>query len=610
MFDASIDVGSLCVVVVVVVCSWGLSLLLSLTCWNSYKKSRPNHLYCTQCSCLQFPTMPTMPPLQYQYPSYALPPSQPYQHFQGLPHTAERLGILESGEQPAMLAPVLQSSHTSYTRGRGGMGVLETVHIPSPTREEDLDQDTTISRSFRSGAKRTSSSTNMRSLSRGATHRSGNKEPRLTLNQRFASLSKSVLPSQDANISARSNTSAQSKLSQVRMLTSPIPTEQGDLLPALTLTPGNAMRSTRKSLLSNISKRSVRSLLRRKSTKTRTLDCHQGSINVGGARSKVMTHSATKDIEQGALTSETNLETSDEEVFTSQKPRTDPELGQYHATPVNPDLPRQYSQETLLVHRPHLVTQSRGSSGGSDWSNPRKDRQVGSPGNTANADYFTKQHTPQLLDIDLDRPPREQPRTEFVPRPDKQSRRRATTSAPPRQSQTRQDGGGTQQFWSGRGTEAAAQKSLLYLKPHKAYKPGYSESDFTSQSEDETRRHNWERRGALDLPAGEPSPGSGFDLTPPMLDLSQVVPYETSAPASSAVPLLTTSALSTNPSPLQYSSVSFSQSDMSLVVSPARPPTPTLPQYASSQSSHPISLDWDNYASDPQFQHDALENFL
>jgi len=488
------------------------------------------------------------------------------------------------------------------------MAVLETVHIPSP-REEDLDHDTTISRSFRSGAKRTSSSTNMRSLSRGATHRSGNKEPRLTLNQRFASLSKSALHAQDANSSSRSNTSAQSKLSQVRTLTSPLPTGQGDLLPALTITPGNAMRSTRKSLLSNISKRSVRSLLRRKSTKTRTLDRHQGSINVGGARSKVMTLSATKDIEQGALTSETNLETSDEEVFTSQKPRTNSELGHYHATPVNPELPRQFSQENLLVHRPHLVIQSQGSSGGSDWSNPRKDRQVGSPGNTANADYFTKQHTPQLLDIDLERPPREQPRTDCVPRPDQQSRRRATTSAPPRQPQTRQDGGGTQQFQSRRGTEAAAQNNL-YVKPHKAYKPGYSESDFTSQSEDETRRHNWERRGALDLPPGEPSPGSGFDLTPPMLDLSQVVPYEAIAPTSSTVPLLTTSALSTNPSPLQYSSVSFSQSDMSLVVSPARPPTPTLPQYASSQSSHPISLDWDNYASDPQFQQDALENFI
>ena len=316
------------------------------------------------------------------------------------------------------------------------------------------------------------------------------------------------------------------------------------------------------------------------------------------------------DIEQGALTSETNLETSDEEVFISQKPRTEHELGQYHATPANPELQRQFSQEILLVHRPHLVTQSQGSSGGSDWSNPRKDRQVGSPGNTANADYFTRQHTPQLLEIDLERPPEEQARTAFIPRPDKQSRMRAISSAPPRQSQTRQDGGISQQFQSRKGTDAAAQSNLLSARPHEAYKPGYSESDLTSQSEDETRRHNWDRRGALDLPPRGPSPGSGYDLTPPMLDLSQVVPYEASAPSSSVAPLLTTSALSTNPSPLQYSSVSFSQSDMSLVVSPERPPTPTLPQYTGSESSHPVSLDWDNYASDPQFQQDALGDII
>ena len=158
-----LDSSSLCVVVVVVVCSWGLSLLLSLTCWNSYKKSQPNLLYCTQCSALQHAHMPPIPPL-YQFPSYALPPSQ-YSHCQAHPHTAERLGILDSGDQPAMLAPVLQSSHESYSaRGDVGPGleVLETVHIPSPAREEDLDQNTTISRSFRSAVKRPSLSIDKR----------------------------------------------------------------------------------------------------------------------------------------------------------------------------------------------------------------------------------------------------------------------------------------------------------------------------------------------------------------------------------------------------------------------------------------------------------------
>ena len=84
MSDATIDLGSLCVVIVVVVCSWGLALLCSLTCWNSFKKSQPSHIYCTQCSTLQhYPVQPhpsTIPPLQY------------VNQYQSLPHTAERLG--------------------------------------------------------------------------------------------------------------------------------------------------------------------------------------------------------------------------------------------------------------------------------------------------------------------------------------------------------------------------------------------------------------------------------------------------------------------------------------------------------------------------------------
>merc|ERR1719186_2250726 len=149
-------------------------------------------------------------------------------------------------------------------------------------------------------------------------------------------------------------------------------------------------------------------------------------------------------------------------------------------------------------------------------------------------------------------------------------------------------------------------------RPYKAYDPGYSESNFASQSqsEDETRRQAWDRRGALDLPPRGPSPGSSYDLSPPVPDLSQVVSNSDTPQLS--VPQLTTSALSTNPSLLQYSSVSLTQSDMSLVVSPTRPTTPSLPNppYPSSESSHPVSLDWDNYASDPQFQKTSLENLI
>ena len=75
------------------------------------------------------------------------------------------------------------------------------------------------------------------------------------------------------------------------------------------------MRSPRKSLLSNISKRSVRSLLGRKSNITRTLDCKQTNNKIGGARSKILIQATNTDIEQGALTCETNLDSSEEEVF-------------------------------------------------------------------------------------------------------------------------------------------------------------------------------------------------------------------------------------------------------------------------------------------------------
>ena len=84
------------------------------------------------------------------------------------------------------------------------MGGLEPV---------ELDQDTTISRSFRSGTKHSSSGTNLVSLNR-ATARSTAEEPRLTLNERFAALSDSVLHCQEeANVSSRSNASVRSKLS-------------------------------------------------------------------------------------------------------------------------------------------------------------------------------------------------------------------------------------------------------------------------------------------------------------------------------------------------------------------------------------------------------------
>jgi len=596
MFDATIDLASLCVLVVVVVCSWGVAILCSLTCWNSYKKSRPNHLYCTQCSTLAGPPLPvtipvTIPPLQYQY---APAPSQPqYNSYRAHSHTAERLGILEPDNLRACRDSNLNySSHESYPafpRAACGVGmeVLETVHVPSPASagEEALDQNTTISRSFRSARKRRSNEG--RSQYRGVLNDS---KSCLTLNERFGTLPSQLLDSEDGNKTVGSTVSAQSKMSQVRIISSPPPYEDGDGNHALTRTPSNAMKLSKKSIFS-------KSISGYKSMKTRRASRISSRETAGEGTSKLPFHVNTKDTKEYVGTSEAAMVTSDEDVFIKNIQRTGQQLGQYHDTPVNPEIvvTRQFSQEQLQLHRPRLVTPS---SGGSDWTNPKKERQVGSPGNTANADFFIRQHTPQVMNIDLEKPgvDRILPKTDIVSRHNinKPARRGVLNSAPPRS--TRQGSGDHQGQQHG-----VENHNLLGVKSRRAYKPGYSESDVTSQSEDEVRRQNWQRRGALEpelppLSLG-PSPDIRFDLTPPVLDLSQVVP-STSSNVPHSAPLYTTSALSTDPSPLQYSSVSFLQSDMSLILSPTTPVN-----YASSQSSHPVSLDWDNYASDPQFQH-------
>lgn len=221
---------------------------------------------------------------------------------------------------------------------------------------------------------------------------------------------------------------------------------------------------------------------------------------------------------------------------------------------------------------------------------------MGSPGNTANADFFIKQHTPQVMEIDIDNPGNYQrlARTDFETKniSNKLGWRRVINSAPVSPARKR--------FMDRQTQPEVDNRNRLSVKSRRTYKPGYSESDLTSQSEDEARRQNWDRRRALEPELPPPlegqSPEIRFDLTPPVLNLSLVDPSNSSAVPPLA-PLYTTSALSADPSPLQYSSVSFLQSDMSLVLSPSTPA-----HYASSQSSHPISLDWDNYASDPQFQ--------
>ena len=291
MSDATIDLGSLCVIVVVVFCSWGLALLCSLTCWNSYKKSKPSHIYCIQCSTLQHYVVPphpaAIPPLQYANQT------QVNQH-QALPHTtAERLGIVEHGRQPVVLRscdkryPMIPSASFG-----AGIEVLETIPDPSPHGDECLDQHTTISRSFRSAVKRKRSSINGKSPSRETAGRDNFLDSSMTLNERFGTYNNQLLGPEEgvnanANTSDMSIASAQSKLSQVRILTSPLPNDSGGANQDITRTPSNAMRSTRKSLFSS---KSVKSFLGSKSkcNKTRSSSINLSNISTGGAKSRVM----------------------------------------------------------------------------------------------------------------------------------------------------------------------------------------------------------------------------------------------------------------------------------------------------------------------------------
>ena len=49
MNDNKLDLQSLCIVVIVTVCSYGLALILSITCWNAYKRHKSSDIICSKC---------------------------------------------------------------------------------------------------------------------------------------------------------------------------------------------------------------------------------------------------------------------------------------------------------------------------------------------------------------------------------------------------------------------------------------------------------------------------------------------------------------------------------------------------------------------------------
>ena len=133
-----------------------------------------------------------------------------------------------------------------------------------------------------------------------------------------------------------------------------------------------------------------------------------GSSVDRGKSSKVIIKVPTTERRKEVITSETNVDNSDEDdMFINENLGTAQQLEKHYVTPVNTELvPRQLSQEQFGRRR---------SGAGSDWTNPRKDRKVGSPGNTATADYFIEQQTPlvQVVDIDLEEPGKDKAMTKF-----------------------------------------------------------------------------------------------------------------------------------------------------------------------------------------------------
>jgi len=516
-----IDLYNLILIVVVVVCSYGLALILTVTCWNSYTRHRSDDVYCT--SCLS-PSPPApgyasgVPP-----PGYSLGPGVPCQ-FES--HTADqRLGLLVDGAgaeaaQVPFSAQLLSSAQPSLVIGAGGDCFLQPDDGPSPPgclqSEEGLDRDTTLSRSFRSSLFQSQSSP-LQMFQMEEVKNAKDDVSKLTLHERFSAI-KGTENNEEAD---------QFKMNQVRVLTSPPATDNILMASSASRTPSTAREKVVKQ---RTSRRSLRSMF---------------------GRNKIKSVSNSKDPPDTArepVTTDTNLDTTDnEEVFLSNNKNS-------VIKDVDSDQPPLKPRRT------------------SDWTDPKKGRKVGSPGRTGNADFFIRQAPLRSVDIDLG-PGGEgdNQRSEYVRRT-RMVTSRSVASAPQAPVQSRASLGGAKP--KDRNTFLRP-PSLRKRSRTRPYNPA-SESEITDFSADEDRRQGGPRMARLELPPrdlGRTSPGSSeagdISVTPP-------------PPASTDV--------SPEASPLgQYSSVSFTQSDMDLICSPNR----TEPVKTTTDEAE--SLQWDDY---------------
>ena len=340
----------------------------------------------------------------------------------GESHTADhRLGLVVGPENPGFQAPVLSQNQSQS---------------PLETGQDVLDRNTTLSRSFRSSL--------------------------------FQSQSSPLDRLEEVGVEGNSKL----KLSQVRVLTSPPASQTDILLSSASRTPANArVNSKRKTLMSNLSRKSLKSIL--------------------GSGRTALRKSVSRQKTSPPATSETNLETEtslDEEVFLGSE--------------------AERCGEGREVSRPEDRVMRRGSSASSVWRDPRG-RRVGSPGRTGKAEYFKRRDPLPLLPIELE----DRPRTEFVSR-HRVTDRRSVASAP--------------------HCAGGARPKSQHLRPPSVRRrertqkyTEYSESDVTDFTSDEEARKQLASR-RLELPARGlgTSPLSDISVTPPPPASTDVSPEQ------------------------------------------------------------------------------------
>ena len=249
-------------------------------------------------------------------------------------HTADdRLGFLSAGCEGGGPAPFsCDNLLSSSLATKGDFNSKNNM-------EEILDRNTTISRSFRSSSFQNSHSSPFQLAVRNENERGPLhvQSPRQTLSARFGAMT-----GEEENIS--------DKMSRFRVLTSPPPSEAKDLVATSASRTPSTARDKQRSQFS--SRRSLKSVFCKSGKKKQSVVVEDRSL--------------------APMTTETNLDTTEDEVFLASNKRS--------------SVTNVHSDQELRSW---------------EWTQSRKQRKVGSPGRTGNADFFVRQVPLRSFDIDI-----------------------------------------------------------------------------------------------------------------------------------------------------------------------------------------------------------------